>query len=99
MCDRILIMNEGAILGEYSSAEFEREKFLRTMKSHQSCSRGGNMKKRARGHEISSRLLSLWLFIAVFGVLGCLSGKFLEPQNLLNILVQSSALAGPATGP
>ena len=31
MCDRILIMNEGAILGEYSSAEFEREKILRTM--------------------------------------------------------------------
>ncbi len=51
--------------------------------------------------EWTRRLLdysSLWLFLAVFMVLGSLSNKFLEFQNLINITVQSSAIAVAATG-
>jgi ribose transport system permease protein len=40
----------------------------------------------------------LVLFAIVFATFGVLSGTFLEPRNLLNILVQSSALAVVATG-
>jgi ribose transport system permease protein len=40
----------------------------------------------------------LILFVFVFATLGSLSGRFLEPQNLINILIQSSALAVAAIG-
>jgi ribose transport system permease protein len=40
----------------------------------------------------------LLLFAAVFVLFGLLSGKFLAPQNLLNILIQSSALTIVAVG-
>ncbi len=53
-----------------------------------------------------SRKLTLWLlnnaslalFLAVFVVFGALASKFLEPRNLLNILVQSSSTAIVAVG-
>lgn len=38
------------------------------------------------------------LFLLVFAVFGSLSGKFLDPQNLLNILLQSSATSIVAIG-
>jgi ribose transport system permease protein len=41
---------------------------------------------------------SIILFLLVFAVFGGQSRKFLEPQNLLNILVQSSAIAVAAIG-
>jgi ribose transport system permease protein len=53
------------------------------------------------GRDLQSRLLNhapLLLFALVVAVFGLLSGRFLEPQNLLNILVQSSATAIVATG-
>ena len=34
----------------------------------------------------------LLIFVIVFAVFGSLSGKFLEPASLLNILIQSSAI-------
>jgi ribose transport system permease protein len=40
----------------------------------------------------------LILFVAVFVTLGALSDRFRDPHNLLNILIQSSALAVVATG-
>ena len=40
----------------------------------------------------------LILLLLVFAVLGCLSDKFLELQNLVNILIQSSAIAIAAIG-
>lgn len=40
----------------------------------------------------------LILFAAVFAVFGSMSGKFIEPQNLANILVQSSAVGIVAIG-
>lgn len=40
----------------------------------------------------------LALFAVVFAVFGVLSGKFLEPQNLVNILLQSSGTAIVAIG-
>ena len=40
----------------------------------------------------------LILFVLVFSTLGALSGRFLEPQNLVNILIQSSSLAVAAMG-
>ena len=40
----------------------------------------------------------LVLFAAVFALFGLLSGKFLEPQNLVNILVQSSGTGIVAIG-
>ncbi len=41
---------------------------------------------------------SVILFIAVFLVMGSMSSKFLEPQNLINIVVQSSAIGVAAVG-
>src|SRR5687768_6908151 len=41
---------------------------------------------------------SLILFAAVFVVFGSMSSKFLEPQNLVNILIQSSAVGIVAIG-
>lgn len=41
---------------------------------------------------------SLVLFAVVFLLLGSLSSKFLEPQNLINILVQSSSIGVAAVG-
>ena len=38
------------------------------------------------------------LFALVFAVLGSLSGRFLHPQNLVNILIQSSSLTVAAIG-
>ncbi len=38
------------------------------------------------------------LFLLVFAVFGSLSAKFLDPQNLLNILLQSSAISIVAIG-
>ncbi|MEQ1825744.1 MAG: ABC transporter permease [Pirellula sp.] len=38
------------------------------------------------------------LFLAVFVTLGCMSDRFLELQNLTNILIQSSSLAVAAIG-
>ena len=38
------------------------------------------------------------LLLAVVAIFGSISGRFFEPQNFLNILVQSSALAIAATG-
>ena len=40
----------------------------------------------------------LVLLISVFAVLGSLSDKFLQPQNLMNILVQSSSIGVAAIG-
>ncbi|MBI4580062.1 MAG: ABC transporter permease [Planctomycetes bacterium] len=40
----------------------------------------------------------LLLFVAVFGVFGCLSPRFLTASNLLNVLIQSSSLAVVAVG-
>lgn len=42
--------------------------------------------------------LPLLLLAVLFAAFGSMSGKFLEPQNLLNILLQSSAVAIAATG-
>lgn len=52
------------------------------------------------------RPIALWLlnqtpfllFLLVFAVLGCMSSKFLEVQNLVNILIQSSSIAVAAIG-
>ena len=55
---------------------------------------------------MTSRSILLWLInrssliliALVFAILGSLSDRFLDPQNLINILVQSSSLAIVATG-
>ena len=44
------------------------------------------------------RYAPLILFAVVFAIFGSLSSKFAEPQNLVNILIQSSATAVAATG-
>ena len=44
------------------------------------------------------RRASLLLFAAVFAAFGLLSPKFLEAQNLVNILIQSSSIAITAIG-
>ncbi len=44
------------------------------------------------------RWASLLLFAAIFAAFGLLSPKFLEPQNLINILIQSSSIAITAIG-
>jgi ribose transport system permease protein len=54
-----------------------------------------------RSNAIVLRLLNqapAVLFVTVFGTLGMLSDRFLELQNLVNILIQSSALAVAAIG-
>ncbi len=38
------------------------------------------------------------LFLMVFAIFGSLSDRFLEPQNLVNILIQSSAIGVAAVG-
>jgi ribose transport system permease protein len=40
----------------------------------------------------------LVLFLIIFAILGTLSDRFRDPQNLVNILIQSSSLAVVATG-
>lgn len=53
---------------------------------------------RSKGLASVLNQLPLLLLAVVFGIFGLMSGKFLEPQNLLNILLQSSAVAIAATG-
>lgn len=53
------------------------------------------------GSRVLSGLLNqspLILLVVVFVVLGSLSDRFLEPRNLVNILIQSSAIAVAAIG-
>ena len=50
---------------------------------------------------IAVRILNLtpfWLFLLLISTLGCMSDRFLEIQNLTNILIQSSSLAVAAIG-
>lgn len=54
--------------------------------------------RRVRFEELLLRRASLLLFAAVFAVFGLLSPKFLEAQNLINILIQSSSIAITAIG-
>ena len=86
MCDRILVMNRGEIIGLFSHVQFDKHAIMRTAFRAE---RDGRMMRASFG-ELLLRWLPLVIFLAVLLFFGLQAPRFLGPDSLANIVKQAS---------
>jgi ribose/xylose/arabinose/galactoside ABC-type transport system permease subunit/ABC-type multidrug transport system ATPase subunit len=104
ICERVIVMHEGKITGELKSSELSE---TRSCTSRPTFRRESDME--AEEKRADSRLLqmvkNIWrnysivlMFVAILIICGIFAPRFLRPQNLLNILRNTSIVGSIALG-
>jgi ribose transport system ATP-binding protein len=109
ICDRIVVMRDGELRGEFLRTEFDREKLLEAALPRDA-TEGGSLtaSKFARDSSAARRRSSpinlllrhgpLLFFAAVIVVFGVLAPKFFTAANALNVAVQAAPVGLVAVG-
>ncbi len=87
MCDRILVMSRGEIVGEFRAPEFDRARILAAAFREQGAR---HEPPRARLTDFVLRNATLIIFVVVFVCFGLSADNFFGAENILNIVKQAS---------
>jgi ribose transport system ATP-binding protein len=109
ICDRILVMSEGALRGEFLRGEFDRERLLQaalprdaTATSAADSAISAQESSGARPKSFVANLMlrhaPLLLFACVVAAFGVLAPKFFTAANALNVVVQAAPVGLVSVG-
>ena len=100
LCDRVLVMRRGQIAARFARPGLGRARARpRASTARRSCARrSARARRRPTREPRASALPALPILVAVGAVFTTLSPRFIDPANLVNIVVQCSSVGIVATG-